>query len=262
MARAARGYGVFAGIPHEISRSVATHAEELGYSSFWTNSPGSVDGLAVLAEAAKATSRINLGIGVIPLHTRRPASIISGVDAHALPPDRLLLGIGSPDPGGLHRVREGIQELRSHLKPSWIVVAALGPKMCRLAGELADGVLFNWLTPDFTRHSIGWVKEGALAAGRPPPRLYAYQRVALGKAAIEHLTGEATNYSRIPAYARHFARMRKTPLEASIASETPEGIQTALAAWDGVVDEIVVRGIVAVENVEAFVQLVRAAAPP
>ena len=36
---------------------------------------------------------------------------------------------------------------------SRLVVAALGPKMCRLAGEVADGVLFNWLTPEYAKKS-------------------------------------------------------------------------------------------------------------
>ncbi len=260
MGKTARGFGVYAGIPLEVSHAVAVNAEALGYDSFWTNSPGSVDGLTVLAAAAAETQQIKLGIGVIPLNTRAPASIIAGVEEHALPLDRLLLGIGSQNPGGLQRVREGIQELRSRLTAK-IVVAALGPKMCRLAGELADGVLFNWLTPDFARISADWVREGAAVAGRQSPTLYAYQRVALGKAATERLTGEAGNYARIPVYAQHFNRMGKTPLEASIASDTPEGIQIGLAAWDGIVDEVVVRGIVAADTVEANLELLRAAAP-
>ena len=64
-----------------------------------------------------------------------------------------------------------------------IVVAALGPKMCRLAGEVADGVLLNWLTPEYARQSADIVREGAAAARRPAPTIYAYVRLALGAAA-------------------------------------------------------------------------------
>src|SRR5206468_847065 len=112
-------------------------AEQLGYSSFWVNHPGSTDGLAALAMAARETRRIELGIGVIPLHTRGPASILEGVRANALPVDRLLLGVGSPNPGSLKRVREGVAELRAGVAAR-VAVAALGPQMCRLAGEIAD----------------------------------------------------------------------------------------------------------------------------
>jgi hypothetical protein len=126
---------------------------------------------------------------------------------------------------------------------------------------LADGVLFNWLTHEFARVSTEWVIEGASAAGRRPPTIYAYQRVALGPAARERLITEAGNYARIPQYAQHFDRMGKTPLDASIAFDTSAEIQSALAAWDGIVDEVVVRGIVAAESFDAYLNLLHAAAP-
>ena len=65
--------------------------------------------------------------------TRGPESIVEGVKAQALPLDRLLLGVGSPNPASLTRVRDGVAALRAGLKTR-VVVAALGPKMCHLAG--------------------------------------------------------------------------------------------------------------------------------
>jgi alkanesulfonate monooxygenase SsuD/methylene tetrahydromethanopterin reductase-like flavin-dependent oxidoreductase (luciferase family) len=260
MEQSRRGYGVFGGIPVDLIRSVAQNADDLGYDSFWANSGGPNDGLAGLAQAASVTARINLGVGVIPLTSRSPESIAAAVVAEALPLNRLLLGVGSPNPGALQRVREGVRELRSSLDAK-IFVAALGPKMCRLAGEVADGVLFNWLTPEYARMSAEWVREAAVAAGRPAPALYAYQRVALGPSARERLAQEGARYAGIPQYADHFARMGVTPLEASVASDTVEGIQAGLAQWDGILDEIVVRGIVAAETVNAYLDLLRAAAP-
>src|SRR5262249_12413432 len=145
-----QGFALFAGAMPEIIRASAREAETLGYSSLWVNHPGATDGLAALALGAQETRRIELGIGVIPLHTRGPQSIAEGVRANGLPLDRLLLGVGSPNPGSLKRVRDGVTELRAKLQTK-LVVAALGPQMCRLAGEIADGVLFNWLTPDYAR---------------------------------------------------------------------------------------------------------------
>src|SRR5437870_4903290 len=101
------GFALFAGAAPEILRASAREAEGLGYSSFWVNHPGATDGLAALALAAVETRRIELGIGVIPLHTRGPDSIVQGVHANGLPLDRLLLGVGSPNPGALTRAREG-----------------------------------------------------------------------------------------------------------------------------------------------------------
>jgi hypothetical protein len=82
-----RGIAVFAGIPPEVIRASAREAEALGYRSFWVNHPPTLDGLAALAVAARETRRIEVGVGVIPLHNRGPESIIEGVRTNALPLD-------------------------------------------------------------------------------------------------------------------------------------------------------------------------------
>lgn len=254
----AHGFAVFAGLGPEVIRASAREAEALGYSSFWVNHPGPTDGLAALGLAARETGRIPLGVGVIPLHTRGPESILQGVGEHALPLDRLLLGVGSPNPGSLGRVRDGVAALRSRLSTR-IVVAALGPKMCRLSGEVADGVLFNWLTPDYARQAAQWVRAGAEAAGRRPPTLYAYVRLAVGPGADERLVKEGARYAAIPAYGAHFQRMGVKPEATAIAATTAADVPKALAAWRGAVDEVVVRAITAQDTVEDHLALLRAA---
>jgi alkanesulfonate monooxygenase SsuD/methylene tetrahydromethanopterin reductase-like flavin-dependent oxidoreductase (luciferase family) len=256
----AHGFALFAGTAPEIIRASAREAEALGYSSFWVNHPGSTDGLVALGLAARETQRIEIGIGVIPLHTRGPDSIVHGVRANALPLGRLLLGVGSPNPGALARVRARVAELRSQL-PVRLVVAALGPHMCRVAGEVADGVLFNWLTPEHARLSAEWVRAGATAAERQPPKLFAYLRVALGPAACNRLAEEGARYAAIPAYANHFARMGVKPVDTAIAAQSADAIPPALGQWQGVVDEIVVRAITGSDTVEENVALLRAARP-
>lgn len=256
----AQGFALFAATAPDVIRSCAREAETLGYTSFWVNHPGQTDGLAALAGAAMETRRVMLGVGVIPLHTRGPEAIVQGVGATALPLDRLLLGVGSPNPGSLKRVRDGVAALRARLQTQ-IVVAALGPKMCRLAGEVADGVLFNWLTPEYARRSAELVREGAAAAKRQAPRLFAYTRVAVGPAAHVRLEEEAARYGAIPAYAANFARMGVTPMDTAIAVPTGEALAPVLAAWHGAVDELVLRAITAKDTVEENLALVRAAAP-
>jgi len=255
------GFALFAGAAPEILRASAREAEGLGYSSFWVNHPGATDGLAALALAAGETRRIELGIGVIPLHTRGPDSIVQGVHANGLPLDRLLLGVGSPNPGALTRVREGVAALRSKLAAR-LVVAALGPQMCRVACEVADAVLFNWLTPEHARRSAEWVRAGAAAAGRQPPRLFAYVRVALGAAASDRLREEGVRYAAIPAYAAHFARMGVKPVETAIAASSAGALAAALANWQGAVDEIVLRAITGTDTIDENLALLRAIPRP
>jgi len=256
----ALGFAVFAGTSAEIVRASAREAEALGYTSFWVNHPGPTDGLAALAQAAGETRRIELGIGVIPLHTRPPESIVQGTRATGLPLGRLLLGVGSPNPGALRRVREGVAALRPQLATR-IVVAALGPQMCRLAGEVADAVLFNWLTPDHARASAELVREGAKVAGRTPPKLFAYVRLALGAAASDWLEKEGARYAAVPAYGANFARMGVKPVETAIAARAPEDIARALAGWRGAVDEVVLRAITGGDTLDEHLALLRAAKP-
>jgi alkanesulfonate monooxygenase SsuD/methylene tetrahydromethanopterin reductase-like flavin-dependent oxidoreductase (luciferase family) len=255
-----RGFALFAGIVPDVLRAVAREAEAAAYSSFWVNHPGATDGLAALAVAARETRRVALGVGVIPLHTRGPESIVEGVRSQALPLDRLLLGVGSPNPGALARVRAGIAALRAQVAAR-LVVAALGPQMCRLAGEVADAVLLNWLTPEHARLSAQWVRDGATAAGRRPPTLYAYVRVALGAGARDRLQEEGARYAAIPAYAAHFTRMGVKPVDTAVAAESPEALAGSLSAWDGAVDEVVLRAITGRDTVEENLALVRAGAP-
>ena len=255
-----RGFALHAGVAPGVIRAAAREAEAAGYDSFWVNHPGPIDGLAALALAAAETRRIALGVGVVPLHTHGPDRILADVRAHALPVDRLLLGVGSPNPGSLGRVRAGIAALRAHL-PARLVVAALGPRMCRLAGEVADGVLFNWLTPAHALRSAEWVRAGAAAAGRATPRLAAYVRVAIGAAGAAHLDEEGRRYAAIPAYAEHFARMGVPPIATAVAAATEVAVSDALARWKHTVDDVVVRAIVEQDTIEETLALVRAARP-
>ena len=73
----ALGIALNAAVAHDVIGASAREAEALGYTSFWVNHPGKTDGLASLAVAAGDTRRVELGVGVIPLHTRDHESIES-----------------------------------------------------------------------------------------------------------------------------------------------------------------------------------------
>jgi 5,10-methylenetetrahydromethanopterin reductase len=52
------------------------------------------------------------------------------------------------------------------LPPAPVYLAALGPQMLRLAGEVADGVLLNWATPEHIAGSRALIDEGSARVGR------------------------------------------------------------------------------------------------
>lgn len=53
--------------------------------------------------------------------------------------------------------------------PVW--VAGYGPKVLELAGRVADGVILQFADPDLIAWCVGFVKQGAEAAGRDPHKI-------------------------------------------------------------------------------------------
>jgi len=122
-------------------------------------------------------------------------------------------------------------------------MGALSESACRVAGEIADGVLLNWLTPEHARRSAESIAEGAAKAGRRRrrPELYAYVRVALGDDACARIEVEGARCAAGATYGPHFERMHAEPVDTAIPATSPDEIPERLAAWDGVVDEVVMR---------------------
>ncbi len=256
----ALGFGVAGTLDHGVVADLAAAAERAGYATFWANDLPNGEGLAALAAAAAATTRIGLGVGVIPLDRQPPATIAGRIAALGLPAERLLLGVGSGMPGGgLERVREGVAELRT-LTAARIAVGALGPKMCALAGEVADAVLLNWLAPAHVAPSARLTLDAADAAGRPRPLIVGYVRVALDEG-LDRLRAESGRYASYPAYAANFARMGANAIETTVHGPDRNAIRAGLAPYLGEQDETVVRCIAADESRDAYRRVLLAAAP-
>jgi len=99
------------------------------------------------------------------------------------------------------------------------------------------------------------------AASRRRPTLYTYVRVALGEAGRRRLAGEGARYGAIPSYARHFARMGVAPETTCLAAASAAELPIGLAAWDGIVDEVLVRAITPNDTAEELRELLDAARP-
>jgi alkanesulfonate monooxygenase SsuD/methylene tetrahydromethanopterin reductase-like flavin-dependent oxidoreductase (luciferase family) len=256
-----RGFGISAVVDHDVVRETARLAEELGYGSFWVNHVPHADGLAALAAAADTTSGIRLGIGVVPLDERPPPALARQVRESSLPIDRLLLGVGSGAGGGaLRRVREGVQALRAQVTVP-IVAGALGPRMAALAGEIADGVLFNWQTPEYAAVAVRWAGDAADRASRTRPEVMAYVRCGLTPAATDAARRELSHYDGVAAFEHHVERMGTSVLETCVLGPDAAALQAGIAAYEPVYDETIVRAITPDDSVEAIASLMQACAP-
>jgi 5,10-methylenetetrahydromethanopterin reductase len=165
------------------------------------------DAVVPMAAFAAVTDRIKIGSGVINNWTRNAAIIAATFSTlDDLAPGRILCGIGAWwDPlarnVGIER-RKPLQAMREvvdvvrrllameqvsyegefvHLtgveidivhgdrspKNVPIYIGATGDKMLELAGEIADGVLMNYLvSPQYNRRALAQIEQGARKAGR------------------------------------------------------------------------------------------------
>ena len=223
----------------------AERAEADGFHSLWYASVVTGDPLVAMAIAGRQTTSIELGTAVLqtyPCHpllqANRAASV---VDAMGRP--GLTLGIGPshrPLVEGVYgydyrhpgrnteeyvRILTGVlagetvdvdgDDWTAHTggravppsHPVPVLVSALGPRLLRLAGALADGTVL-WMAPAkaIESHVVPAITAAATAAGRPSPRIIAGLPVAVHddeadarSAAVTYSTAYAgmANYQRI-----------------------------------------------------------------
>jgi alkanesulfonate monooxygenase SsuD/methylene tetrahydromethanopterin reductase-like flavin-dependent oxidoreductase (luciferase family) len=256
-----RGFGVAAGLDPGVARPLASRCAELGYASMWSNDHPGALGLETLAAFAEVAPGLDLGVAVMALDRHRPDEIAAHVERLGLDRERLWIGVGagfSEKP--LTTMREALPGLRQALPGIRLVLAAMGPKMCALAGAEFDGAFFNWMTPGFAAEARQQVHEGAREAGREPPPVFGYVRTAVGPDAEERLAKEEAFYRDLhDGYRRHFARLGEPEGTVGVAVADRGATQQALEIY-GALDVTVVRGL-ASAGVEAMSAVAEAAAP-
>ena len=99
-----------------------------------------------------------------------------------------------------------------------------------------------------------------LAAHQFAPALLELQELELGRVAVRwvHLGDVVTPGMPLIEIEGEGGLELKATVESAIAGTSPEGIKTALAAWGGAVDEVVLRAIVAKDTVDDHLTLLRA----
>ncbi|HLI57690.1 MAG TPA: LLM class flavin-dependent oxidoreductase [Actinomycetota bacterium] len=230
----------------ELTRTIAGSAEELGYASVWTNDAPPGDGIASVLAMLGATEKVRVGVGAVPFDRRRVDDVVAQLTAGGVALDRLVLVVGAGFGGTLASTRQVVSDLRAGLGPGPMIgVAALGPKMCRLGGEIADLVLLNWMNPERIVWARGQVGKG-LAERRAglraaEPELAAYIRLSIGDSAALRIAREASMYRQMPQYARNFeAQGVRSVGIAAVEAEAGPGL---VEPYEAVLDEAILRVI-------------------
>ncbi len=216
-------------------------AEAAGIDSIWMANIFSYDAISTLAIVGRETKTIELGTAVTPTYPRHPAAIAQqALTTAAATNCRFTLGIGlshklviedmlglSYDKPARH-MREYLSVLMPLVRGETcnfqgeqyrvaniaivvpgatempVVVAALGPAMLKIAGELADGTN-TWMVGPKTmeNHIIARIGAAARDAGRPDPRIVAGFPVILTNKpdeAREKIAEQLTIYGQLPSY--------------------------------------------------------------
>jgi alkanesulfonate monooxygenase SsuD/methylene tetrahydromethanopterin reductase-like flavin-dependent oxidoreductase (luciferase family) len=223
---------------------LARRAETLGYDSVWVTHGLGRDSFLVLAAYGAATRRLGLGNGVVPIYPRHPVAMAQAALTLAeLSGGRFRLGVGVSHRASMEAMlgmtlieplavmREYVAVLRGALgagadfsgkyyQVRWspalptrppappIYLAALGPKMCELAGEIADGAIL-WLTPpsyvrDVARPAI---ERGRRRSGKTLEGFEIVAAVPLAitddrAGALAAFRAELVRYASLPFYRR------------------------------------------------------------
>jgi alkanesulfonate monooxygenase SsuD/methylene tetrahydromethanopterin reductase-like flavin-dependent oxidoreductase (luciferase family) len=257
-----RALGIDAGLDPGLARELAARCQGLGYHSLWSNDDPGGPGLETLAHFAAGAPGLELGVGVLPLQRYEPATIAADVERLGLDPARLWLGIGSgtlrPQIDPLRRAVEGLREL---LPEARVVVAAMRPRLCRLGGEIADGVLLNWMLPDGAARAREWVREAAAEAGRAPPVVASYVRVAVGPGAQDRLNAMESRYRTLtPGQVAHFEALDVPLGTVGVAAPEAAEVRTRLARYEPALDLTIAR-VLAEPDAAALAAVADAAAP-
>jgi probable F420-dependent oxidoreductase len=239
------------------------HAEKLGYSDGWSYETFAGDAITPIAAAATITERMRLGTALVPVFTR-PAALIalSAAGLQQLSGGRFILGVGISTPTiveqwmgvpyrlPMTRLRETVSAIRAaftgqkvtvegktvHINgfrlasavenPPPIYIGAQGEQMLLVAGEIGDGVIVNYITPETFGRMLGPIQEGARAGGRNPKTMDIACRILVAidseeQVVRDYLRRELTAYVTVPQYNKFFSWLG-----------FEDEAETARAAWD------------------------------
>jgi probable F420-dependent oxidoreductase len=236
--------------PMAKSQEAIAQVEEMGYGALWVPEAVIREPFASTALLLSATKKMVLATGIASLHARTAQTMQAGwktlTEAF---PDRFLLGIGvshAPMVQGVHKgtydkpystmveyldaMDKGIFFGAAPTTAPQRVLAALGPKMLKLAAERGAGA-HPYFTPvehtAFARETMG---AGALLA----PELAVVLETDATKAR-EIARKYMTTYTRLPNYANNLKRFGFTDDE---ITNQEDRLVDAIVAW-GSMDSVV-----------------------
>ena len=229
-------------MPVSEVREVAAELDELGYGAVWFGEAVGREAFTHSALLLAATRRMTVAPGIANIYARDATAARAGSRTLAAAyPGRFVLGLGVSH-GPLverrgHEYSSPLAAMREYLagmvaaeslapesEDAPCVIAALGPRMLRLAGEAADGAHPYLVTPEHTATARQTLGEGPLLAVEQAAVLTDDREEALRRA-HEHLE----IYTGLPNYRNSW--LRQGFAEEDFIRGGSERLAEALVVW-------------------------------
>lgn len=164
-------WGIWRGAA-QVTAQLAAGVERAGYGALWLG--GSPDGdLAQVADLLGATSRLVVGTSIVNMWKDDAHTVAASfARVQARYPGRFVLGVGAGHREATQEYRNPFDTLAAYVDTllgdgvprESLVLAALGPRVLRLAGERTAGAIPYLVPPEHTRQAREILGPGPLLA--------------------------------------------------------------------------------------------------
>ncbi len=238
--------GVLDALPIQAAREAAIEVDELGYGALWVPETVGRDPFVLATMLLEATERVALATGIANIYARDPmttANIMRTLEeAH---PGRFLMGLGVSHHTLVswvrkHEYSKPLSYMRDYLEmmqaslwragvgprelPNNLVLAALGPKMLKLAADQTAGAHPYFTTPEHTALARDVMGPDALLA---PEQMCVLDTNP--DSARETARNNMAVYLGLPNYANNLKRLGFT--EDDLADGGSDDVVDAVVVW-------------------------------
>lgn len=271
MAKIALAFSIMPDSPIQTIVDWTKQAEDAGFDGVFMTEANN-DSLACCLGLGFNTRRITIGTAITNIYLRHPNLLANETAAlHEFTGGRFILGLGTghrpansalgidmgapADP--IKKMRETVATLRKMIDSGRtnpkisgkqpIYLAGVSRPMVRLAGAIADGVIFNFFPPARVKEALGELAEGAKSAGRDvkevEPTLFATafisDDVELARKPARTLL---SRYGAMPYYGNMFAHAGFDREMAGVRAAGSDGKAAVAAVTDKMIDALVAVG--------------------
>ena len=284
------------GLNVDTTVELAVRAEEAGVSSVWlAEGPVARDAFITLSAVATSTTRVELATGVVNPFTRHPAQLAASfATLDELSHGRAVVGVGfgardfllplgaditkplataremvqiirgllNREVVDLHSEKFDLTGVRLGMRPFRqgvpIYLAATGPKMCALAGEVADGIYLLYGTRAYVEGSLGLAAEKR--ENQPPLHVASPALMAVDDDDGRALAGAKIGIGLMLTEPNGEGMLEANGIDPSLAQRIRDGLNTGgVKALVGAVDQTIVdKLIISGSHTECVDRLVEA----